>query len=63
MAETVRQLTEAEKGFEMQSLEVDSSLSADDLQSGKNIEKELNIVQFGNYLTRKIGGLPKSLFG
>ena len=40
MAETVRQLTEAEKGFEMQSLEVDSSLSADDLQSGNNIQKE-----------------------
>ena len=40
MMETVRQLTEAEKGFEVQSLEVDSSFSADDLQSGSSIQKE-----------------------
>ena len=37
MTETVRQLTEAEKGFEIPSLEVDTSFSADDLSS---IQKE-----------------------
>ena len=40
MMETVCQFTEAEKGFEVQSLEVDSSFSADDLQSGSSIQKE-----------------------
>ena len=39
MTETVRQLTEAEKGFEIPSLEVDTSFSADDL-SGSSIQKE-----------------------
>lgn len=40
MMETVRRLTEAEKGFEVQSLKVDSSFSADDLQSRSSIQKE-----------------------
>ena len=39
MTETVRQLTEAEKGFEIPSLEVDTSFSACDL-SGSSIQKE-----------------------
>lgn len=40
MTETVRRMTEAEKGFEIQTLEVDTSFPADDLQSGSSTKKE-----------------------
>lgn len=40
MTETVRQMTVGEKTVEMQFLQVDSTFSADDLQSGNKIQKE-----------------------
>ena len=54
MMETVRQLTEAEKGFDVQSLEVDSSFSADDLQSGSSIQKDAKFQKVFDSLVKRM---------